>query len=246
VEIIFAGCGEAFDELPNTSLLIRTDSAKVLLDCGYSVPPELWKIEPDPSALDLIYITHAHADHYFGLPPVLGRMWVGGRRRPLTIMSQAAVITSFRGLMVYAYRSLGQNLEFPVEFVEVFEGCSIESHGFGFRFASTAHSAPNLAIRVENDGHAICYSGDGNFTDASRELYHGADLVVHEAFSFNPMPIHACIPGVLAMAAEMGVRRAALVHVERSVRRERSALFAAMLAAPVRCSLPQPGDVLIV
>ena len=86
-EITVLGCGEAFDDaLPNNSYLVRIGGSVLLLDCGYSIPPRLWHFEHDDSAVDLIYISHAHADHYFGLPAVLGRMWEQGRTMPLTIL----------------------------------------------------------------------------------------------------------------------------------------------------------------
>lgn len=86
MKIIFLGVGEAFDEnYPNNSQLIATDKTKLLSDCGFTVPSQLWKYNPDPNFLDLINISHQHSDHFFGLPAVLLRMWEGGRERDLTI-----------------------------------------------------------------------------------------------------------------------------------------------------------------
>ncbi|MCX6722879.1 MAG: MBL fold metallo-hydrolase [Candidatus Staskawiczbacteria bacterium] len=86
MKIIFLGVGEAFDEnLPNNSQLIITDKTKLLLDCGFTVPPQLWKYNPDYNFLDAIYISHQHADHYFGLPAILLRMWEGGREKDLLL-----------------------------------------------------------------------------------------------------------------------------------------------------------------
>jgi ribonuclease BN (tRNA processing enzyme) len=247
VETVVLGCGEAFDEsLPNTSLLVRSGGVKVLLDCGYSVPRELWRVEADPSAIDLIYISHAHADHYFGLPPLLGRMWEEGRTKPLVIMSQQAVLDSIAETLEYGYRNLRERFLYPLEFRPVEAGTAAEFASMTFRFAPTIHSSSNLAMRIETRGHALCYSGDGDLTDASRELYRDADLLFHEAFSFEESPVHANVAGVLHGAAQAGVRRVALVHVQRSLRREGVKLFGAMLAAEVRCILPQPGDVLFV
>ena len=39
MEALVLGCGEAFDnDLFNTSILLRTSAATMLLDCGYSIP----------------------------------------------------------------------------------------------------------------------------------------------------------------------------------------------------------------
>ncbi|MEF9476067.1 MAG: hypothetical protein L0958_05190 [Candidatus Mariimomonas ferrooxydans] len=64
MEIVFLGVGEAFDEtVPNNSHVVLSDTT-ILLDCGYSVPAQLWKYNANPSFLDAIYISHRHADHY--------------------------------------------------------------------------------------------------------------------------------------------------------------------------------------
>jgi ribonuclease Z len=105
-EVTVLGCGEAFDErFTNTSLLLRAERKAILLDCGYSAPAPLWNALADPDGLDLIYISHQHADHCFGLPAVLGRMWEEGRRKPLVILSQPPVLGRIRELMDAGYRA---------------------------------------------------------------------------------------------------------------------------------------------
>lgn len=241
------GCGEAFDEsLANTSVLLSAAGANILFDCGYSVPPQVWKTLPGAEAVDLIYISHPHADHYFGLPALLGRMWEDGRTRPLAILTQPAVIGSIRELLEFGYRGLPSQFQFAIEFLPAAAERPVETHGVVFRFAPTSHPAPNLAVRVECGGAAFCYSGDGMFTPESRRLFSGADVLVHEAFSFEPMASHADIGGVLAMARQEGVRRTALVHVSRSVRRPESVRIRAALEAArdTEATLPEPGAVL--
>jgi ribonuclease BN (tRNA processing enzyme) len=245
VEIVVLGCGEAFDEsLPNTSLLVRAGDAKFLLDCGYSVAPRIWRNEPDPSALDVIYISHSHADHYFGLPGFLGWMWDEGRTKPLVIVAQEQVLESIRQAMELAYRNLRSRFQFPIDFRAVSAADELKIRGVTLRFAPTAHSSPNLAVRMEMNGKSLCYSGDGDLTAESTELYRGTDVLFHEAFAFEPTSVHATVRGVLEMAGRMDVKKLGLVHVQRSLRRQRGALFEAMLEAEVRCILPEPGDVL--
>src|SRR5690606_41578267 len=85
-DLVFVGTGEALDPaLPNTSLLVRGPQT-LLLDCGYAVPHALWRITREVELLDAIWISHTHADHLFGLPPLLLWMRPGGRERPLPIL----------------------------------------------------------------------------------------------------------------------------------------------------------------
>lgn len=245
MNVTVIGNGEAFDELlPNTSLLVRSHEATILLDCGYSVPPHVFRTEPDADAIDLIYLSHAHADHYFGMPGLLGRMWDSGRTKPLVIMAQAAVLDAFEQVMTLGYRNLRSRFQFDLQLCPVDAEEPASLFGLTFRFAETVHSARNLAIRIEGGGPALCYSGDGAITESSRELARGAALWVQEAFSYEPMPsVHAHIGDVLESAAAVHAGRVALVHMSRHVRRERTRLFETMLTAPAGCVLPEVGRV---
>jgi ribonuclease BN (tRNA processing enzyme) len=237
------GCGEAFDErLPNTSVLVETDGMTVLCDCGYSVPPRVFSHVAGPNAIDVVYVSHPHADHYFGLPAVFGRGWEDGREKPLTVITQQAVIDQLKALMELGYRGLAARFKYPVEWRAAESGGAVEACGLEFRFAETIHSVSNLAVRFESGEKAFCYSGDGMFTDRSKALFRGADLVVHEAYYFEQSPVHADIPRLLDMAAEVGVSRLALVHVQRALRREPARIIEAMHVSRVGASLPEPGE----
>lgn len=240
MEVVILGCGEAFDaDLPNTSLLVNAGT-RLLIDCGFSAAPQVWKAAPEVDALDAIYISHGHADHYFGVPAVLTRMWEEGRTRPLVIVSQGYVLEQLPGVLEAAYRGLAARFRFPIEHRVARPGETVEVAGMTLRFAETRHPAPNCAVRVEAEGGAVCYSGDGMFTDASRDLFSGADLLFHEGYSYDASPAHADIPGVIRMAGEQGVRTVGLVHVARKVRRDHARLRDTVLAEGGRVSLPEP------
>ncbi len=237
------GCGEAFDErLPNVCILVESGNTKLLLDCGYSAPPEIWKTVPAADALDAIYISHGHADHYFGMPALLGRMWEEGRTRPLTIFSQAYVLECLPQALELGYKGLPEKYKFPIEYRAVEVGRPEEFAGLALDFAASRHAAPNLAVRITSGGRALCYSGDGMFTDAGRALYSGAAMVIHEAYSFEPSPVHADIGSLAALAPEAGIEKLALVHVQRDVRRSAARILDVVNGSGGRLALPNPGE----
>jgi ribonuclease BN (tRNA processing enzyme) len=237
-DVTVLGCGEAFDEqYTNTSLLVRVKDKTILLDCGYSAPAPFWNAVPDADAVDLVYISHEHADHCFGLPAVLGRMWEDGRKKPLVILSQPRVLGRVRELMEAGYPGLQARFQYAIEYREAAPGQCVRWEGLEFDFAPTRHSVSNLAMRVAVGGNKFCYSGDGQFTDESRALFAGAGLLIHEAYSFDPSPIHGDFPGVIQMAAEQNVSQIALVHISRKVRFEEGERI-----PKVNALIPQPGD----
>jgi ribonuclease BN (tRNA processing enzyme) len=242
MQAFILGCGEAFDErLPNTSVLVRTGEASTLFDCGYNVPPRVWSAVRDASELDVIYISHAHADHYFGVPALLARMWEDGRTKPLTILSHQPVLDQIRALMELAYRTMAARFQFEIDYRPVEPGVPIEHLGCTFDFAETQHAVTNLAARLRHNRKTFCYSGDGMFKKESSELYARADLVVHEAYRFEPSPVHGDIPGLLDMAAQQNIRRLALVHVQRGLRRDPARILEAIACAKAPAILPEPG-----
>lgn len=241
MKIRVLGCGEAFDDrYVNTSLLLEAE-CNVLLDCGYSVPPQLWKTVRDPAAIDLIYVSHAHADHYFGLPAVLGRMWDEGRTKPLVLMSQPSVLDHIRQLMDFGYTGLSARFKYQIEYMPIQPGRTCEWKHLSFEFAPTRHAVSNLAVRVQTGGKTFCYSGDGTLTNETRRLFAAADLVIHEAYLFEPLPVHADIPALLDMASEENVKQLALVHVQRDLRANPDRIHEAISQAKrTRVTLPEP------
>ncbi len=243
MECTILGCGEAFDErLPNTCILLKT-ALTVLCDCGYSAPPEVWRAVGDPDAIDVVYISHPHADHYFGLPALLGRMWEDGRTRPLTILTQPAVIAQIKDLLEYGYRSLPARYKYELRYAEAKAGQPAELGGVRFDFAPSRHAVTNLAVRIAAEGKTFCYSGDGMFTDEGRALFSGAGLVVHEAYFFDQSPVHADVGALLRLYDEARIGRLALVHVQRNLRREPGRIHDAIRSHPGRISMPEPGTV---
>jgi ribonuclease Z len=227
------GVGEAFDApLGNTSAILTAES-RLLLDCGYAVPAALWAYDGDADLLDGLYISHAHGDHFFGFPPFIGRLWESGRTRELAVITQDSVFYKMKDAMELAYPGILAVCKFDLRFIPATAGTAVRWREFDLRFAPTTHSVPNLAMRLETGGRSFAYSGDGQFTPASRDLFAGVDVLLHEAYSFAPHPNHGDIEGVIAMAAEARVRRLLLTHLNRQTRvRDRHRLDPAILPEP--------------
>lgn len=233
VQVRYLGTGEAFDHrLPNTSLVYE-GARRILLDCGYSIPHRLWAVSTAPEWLDAVYLTHFHADHCFGLPPLLARMGEDGRQRPLSVFGGPGSREATNRVLETGYPGILDKLPFPLRQVELPVG---EGSAFGpitLRCARSLHSLPNHAVRIEEDGLAVCYSGDGGPSPETEELFRGATLLVHEAYypERREKTSHASVPGVIEMAQRLGVARLHALHLQRSSPR------------PLGVTVPHPGDV---
>ncbi len=97
-----------------TALMCRYNGSNILIDCGegtqVAIKQKGWSFKP----IDVICITHFHADHISGLPGLLLTMGNAERTEPLTMIGP-------RGLekVVKALRMIAPELPFEINFIEL-------------------------------------------------------------------------------------------------------------------------------
>lgn len=244
MKIHFLGVGEAFDEKePNTSILIK-GQLNILLDCGYSAVANFWKNYPHSSFLDAIYISHTHADHYFGLPSLLLRMSEEKRKKEVKIICQKEDVKRIADSFRLAYRgAVPDKLSFKIKFIPIDKETVLKINLTTLKFAQTSHAVPNLAIRIEEDGKSICYSGDGKFTQESARLFQKTNFLIHEGYLLKgDNPYHGNMIGVIKMATERKVKNLALVHINRQIRKKLAAIKRKLQNKDINLLFPDQGS----
>jgi len=242
-KITFIGTGEAFDPgLPNTSILYE-GKINLLLDCGYSVPHAFWRQSQDPSFLDGIYLTHIHADHSFGLPALLLWMRLNGRKAPLKVLGGPGLESWLSEILNLGYPgAYSADKCFPIEAVPITPGTPFEWAGVTMRNARSTHSVRNLSVRLESEGKALCYSGDGSPNEATRALFEGADMLVHECYSdLVEGPNHAAAEELISMSDEIQIQSLYLLHLGVAEKKAVAAR-AARWRGSSSVYIPKPGD----
>jgi len=245
--LTFLGTGEAFDHaLPTTSILCSLGPL-ILVDCGYTIPPLLWRAVPDPDALDALYLTHLHGDHVFGVPSILYRAWEDGRKRPLTIIGHRGTQQHLTRILRLAYCIGWNDLSFPVEFRVAEPGVPLRFRGVRLTFARSRHPITNLAVRFDWQGNPFAISGDGSPTPQTRALFTGCALLIHESFQDEVFqPVHASLPIVLDVARQAGVERVGLVHLSRRFRGNVRAALKRYKSSRLKVFVPRPGQTVVI
>lgn len=246
MRVQFVGVGEAFDEsLPNNSQLLEWNGCRLLIDCGYAVPHALWKLHPDADYVDAIYLSHRHADHYFGLPAYLVRLAEDKRRQDVPILCPEGMKPVILEMIECGYQGILPRLGFEVLVLEVTTEKPFEFRNSIMEFAVSTHPVRNFAIAVHAEGKKYAYSGDGNFNQHTQRLYKDATLLVHETYAFDePVSGHARVADVLAMASNQGVRKLALTHLQRNVRRKKRREIEELIRdSELDVIIPEPGEV---
>ncbi|MCC8168440.1 MAG: ribonuclease Z [Clostridiales bacterium] len=97
-----------------TSLLLRYNGSSLLIDCGEGTQIAIKEAQQSFKPIDILCITHFHADHISGLPGLLLTMGNAERTAPLTIIGP-------KGLMdvVSSLRIIAPELPFEIECIEM-------------------------------------------------------------------------------------------------------------------------------
>lgn len=204
----------------NNSHLVITKGARILLDCGPTVPLQLWRVSRDPDFVDVIYISHRHDDHCLGLRPLIRSFWDNGRIKPITIycpkQEQEYIFTNIIGWM---YKENEEHPRAHIFLLDVGSGSIEEFKGLKLSFMPTNHTkVTNLAVRIENHKHTVCYSGDGKVLQ--EKFYRGASLLIHETLCYkDPKEGHACIQEVIRLAEDQSVKKLMLTHLDMKFRK---------------------------
>jgi ribonuclease Z len=240
----FLGVGDATDfELGQTSVLYD-GSCRLLIDCGPQIPNALTRRLQSADELDGIYLTHAHADHCFGLASLLLWLRENGRGRSLALLAEADVLRAVRSLVDSGYPGA---FEASKCFAIRASALSVSSrHAFSgttIAIAPTKHSLPNYAIRIEDGGTVFAMSGDGVATAETTEIYQGVDLLVHEcAFLDRVSAHHSNVSGIVDLCRAVHPRRLAVTHCARSERTEIESRLSKDLGGGV--VFPRPSETL--
>jgi ribonuclease BN (tRNA processing enzyme) len=204
----------------NTAYLLSGSGIPtVLFDCGYQIPERLWKRGVHKN-LSTVCITHLHADHVFGIVPLICRYLEEGRKKPLQIIGGRGTETYIRRLVEMGYPGLLSVLGFKIEFLEISETQAIEIENFKVSAAKTRHSVRNFTYRVDFHDprlRSFAVSGDGQMTQETCALVNDVGVLFQEIYSLNDVtPVHMSLKRFEKWAQNSKVGRLGVSHHSRS------------------------------
>src|SRR3990172_6172094 len=149
LDLLFLGSGKACagEGRPFSSFLLN---GRYLFDCGPTLLQQLRRADVSPNDIEVVLISHFHADHFFGLPFLFLDGKYKGRTKDVLVVGPPGIEEEVGGLKLTAAL---------VEHVP-----ELECFAFG----------------VDVGGRRLVYSGHSTLCPALLRLVDGADVIVLE------------------------------------------------------------------
>ncbi|NQX57590.1 MBL fold metallo-hydrolase [Paenibacillus qinlingensis] len=222
LQIQMLGTGSAFSKLYyNTSALIRSTDATLLIDCGPTVPKSLSEIDLELDQINGILISHIHADHIGGLEEVAFRLFYQYNRKRVQLYVTEALAevlweNSLKGGLYNPEDGFHQ-LQDYFELVYLQERVPYQiSPELTIEIVPTLHIAQKLNYSIFIN-HRTFYSADLQFNNdfLINEVVHtrNCHTIFHDCQLIGPGYVHTTLAELLTLPAEVQ-KRTYLMHYD--------------------------------
>lgn len=189
-----------------TSALLTHESARVLIDASIDLRQQALREEID--SLDAVLVTHAHADHVFGLDDL--RMFNFLQQRPVPVHAGAAALADLRRTFWYVFEPSAMVSSRPQLDLREVDG-PFRVAGLSIAPFEVLHGAmPILGYRI---GRFAYITDASAIPEQTLSALRGLDVLVINALRRKPHPTHFTLEGALDAIARVGPRRAYLTHL---------------------------------
>jgi ribonuclease Z len=128
-----------------TAFLTRLNGRLLLIDCGEGSQVTLKILGWGFKNIDIILITHFHADHISGFPGLALMLGNSGRREPLTVVGPPGIARVVKSLLVIA-----PELPYSIEFIELNNDfCNIKLGDYTVSALPVFHRIPCFGYKIE-------------------------------------------------------------------------------------------------
>jgi ribonuclease BN (tRNA processing enzyme) len=225
MQLQFVGSGDAFGSGGrfNTCFHVAGREFNFLIDCGASSLVAMKRFGVDCNAIDLIVLTHYHADHCGGVPFfILDAQYLSRRTRPLTIAGPPPLNDWFARQMEAAFEGLLRTTrKFELTLTELAPGAPWRFRNAEIRSFQVPHGAPpesSHGYRIDMDDRVLAVSGDTEWTDTLIDIGRDADLFVSEAYVYDgPVHMHLAYRQLVEKLPLIRPKRLIITHMSEAM-----------------------------
>ncbi|AFH48324.1 Ribonuclease Z [Ignavibacterium album JCM 16511] len=122
LKIKFIGTGSAKTSLKRnfTSLLFKTSSENILIDCGEGTSKALIQQNVELNSIDKIIISHLHSDHFTGLAGLITNFKLDQRKKPIHLFTHQSNVPFIKNYLLSSL-IIPERMDFEILFKEFTE-----------------------------------------------------------------------------------------------------------------------------
>ena len=182
--------------------LVENGKEKILLDCGCGVLGRLTAL-CDPASLSAVLLTHLHFDHMSDALVLQYFLQKAGKKLPLYVPIED--------------HSPVQQLFMPDYFDVTPYPETLRIGGFSVSSMPVIHPSPCRALRIQEGGKTLVYTGDTNDCPGLDDFSQNADALLADAAflqeEWNAGRPHMSARGAAALARSAGAKKLYLTHL---------------------------------
>jgi len=143
IKLVFLGTGGSYPSpqrnVSSTALKINGDV--LLFDCGEGTQRQLMYSSLSFMAVNKIFITHLHGDHFLGLPGLLMSMNMNDREEPVEVYGPQNTAKVLKDIITKGYFRPA----FPVQITELNPGATLDFDSYKVKTIKAAHNVPTIS-----------------------------------------------------------------------------------------------------
>lgn len=220
MQLTVVGSGDAFGSggRLQTCFHIARPGGNFLIDCGATALIGMQQSKLDPNAINTIFISHLHGDHFSGLVWwLLHAEYVAKRTDPLTIIGPPGL----EGRLQIASEALfpaakPRDQNFEIHFADLDPDNPLTVGDIAVSVCEVRHpcGAPPYALRFQVDEKVIAFSGDTEWVEGLVDISRGADLFICECYAYERRtPYHISWAELREKLPALSARRLMLTHM---------------------------------
>jgi ribonuclease BN (tRNA processing enzyme) len=168
--------------------LVESGGTRLLLDCGCGVLGKL-RAACDYAAVDVVVISHLHADHILDLVPYASALTYGPRSRPGAPRPALHVPPGGRDRLAALSAAAGmraEHIERAFVLAEYEPAATLAAGALHVRFRAVPHYVETYAVEVTGGTARLTFGADSGPSDDLCDFAHDTDLLLIEATLDEP------------------------------------------------------------
>ncbi|MDR1169254.1 MAG: ribonuclease Z [Prevotellaceae bacterium] len=183
LRILGTGSASPTEKAFQSAQVLELTGKKFLIDCGEGTQMRCMQYGIELAQIDAIFISHAHLDHYIGLPGLLKRSWRQRRTQPLPVYAPEEVFENLERIFDSFYP--GFTIDFrvtePDRQYEVVRTSRVVVSSIPLEHDAPASGFLFEEITAQSIVKRFAYCSDTAYDNGIIPQIAGVELLYHEA-----------------------------------------------------------------